>query len=182
MTSRALLAAAVLVLGTGTATLLPARATAADPALPDDVVSTIRKANVGGALATLSAWVDLDGDVQPELLVYVVGPGACGTGGCTLWVFARNGSEYRVVGKIGPVQTPVRVGTGTGAGWRDLVVAVGGGGARAGWRQLVFDGRTYPRNPTVMSSQVKTAAAGEGDIVIPELHAFSDATPLPPAR
>ncbi len=178
MKSRGWLSA--LLLATTIGALLPeGRAIAAGPPLPDDVVTTIRKANFGGALSTMSAWVDLNGDVQPELLVYVVGPGACGTGGCSLWVFAQNGPEYRLVTRIGPVQTPIKIGAATGAGWRDLVVPIGGGGTKASWRQLVFDGTSYPRNPTVLGAQVKTAGPGAGDVVIPEMQAFSDATPLP---
>ncbi|HEY7181856.1 MAG TPA: hypothetical protein VIC84_10580, partial [Blastocatellia bacterium] len=32
-------------------------------------------------------WFDLNGDGEPEAVVYVVGPRACGTGGCPTHIF-----------------------------------------------------------------------------------------------
>lgn len=48
------------------------------------------------------------------------------------------------------VQLPIRVLESTANGWHDLGVWVQGGGIQPGYEAaLSFDGRTYPRNPTV---------------------------------
>lgn len=54
---------------------------AAQPALPRDAIDVIRSTFGAEELRYFDRAVDLDGDGTPEILVYVVGPMACGTGG-----------------------------------------------------------------------------------------------------
>lgn len=150
----------------------------AQAALPDDVVDNVRRAFGAGELRTMSGRADLDGDGNPELLVYVVGPTTCGTGGCPLLVFASAARGWRLVSTIGPSQTPVGVGAPSSSGWRDLVVRIGGGGAKSADMALSFDGQSYPANPTVRGARVKPTA-NSGQTVIAEQKAFDDAQPLP---
>ncbi|MEM9220679.1 MAG: hypothetical protein AAGD25_40975 [Cyanobacteria bacterium P01_F01_bin.150] len=103
--------------------------------------------------------VDLNGDRQDELIVQVMGPMTCGTGGCTTFVLQEssnsrlsdheNTSAYDVVTRMSLVNFPVIVSDRTSAGWNNLLVMVVGGGAQPGYRQMQFDGQSYPTNPSV---------------------------------
>ena len=95
--------------------------------------------------------IDLNGDGQPEVLVYLVGSYVCGTGGCNLRVYQTVGKDYRLVSDISVAQTPIYVSEQKNAGWNNLLVHVSGGGARARYALLKFNGKKYPSNPTVQA-------------------------------
>ena len=123
------------------------------------------------------ATIDLDGDGRDEVLAYVAGPMVCGTGGCPLYVFAPAASGYDLVARMSVVQVPVRVSPERTNGWRDLVVAVAGGGIPAGHAVLKFDGKSYPSNPTVPPAG--PAASLEGtEILIGEFGSYTEGKPL----
>jgi hypothetical protein len=107
----------------------------------------------------------------------LVGRDYCGSGGCNCLVLARKNSSYEVVTKITITQTPIRVLDSVSNGWRSLGVGVRGGGIQPGYEaELRFDGKTYPRNPSVPPARpLKTAVAGE--VVI---ESEQNATPLYP--
>lgn len=128
-----------------------------------------------GALTYASASVDLNGDGTDEVLAYVMGPMVCGSGGCNLYVLAREGEGWRVVTRTSVTQTPVGVLTSSTNGWRDLAVSIGGGGAQAGWVRLTYDGRTYPTNPTAPPA---TPLEGQPDVTT-LIASEPDARPLP---
>lgn len=132
-----------------------------------------------GALTYAQAPIDLNGDGSDEVLAYVMGPMVCGSGGCNLYVLAREGEDggegWRVVTRTSVTQTPVGVLTTSTNGWRDLAVSIGGGGAQAGWVRLTYDGRTYPTNPTASPA---TPLDGAPDIT-PLIASEPDARPLP---
>jgi hypothetical protein len=126
------------------------------------------------------AAVDLDGDGRAERLAYVAGPLVCGTGGCTLMVFAREAHGWRLVSRMSVTRPPVRLAPRRTNGWRNLVVRVAGGGMPATDVELAFDGRSYPANPTtVPRAAVPDAAALP--VLIAEFASFRDGRPLPPA-
>jgi hypothetical protein len=111
--------------------------------------------------------VDLNGDGK-EVIVYLTGPQWCGSGGCTALILAPEGSSYRVVTKVTVAQRPIRVLSTTSNGWHSLGVWVHGGGVQGGHEAiLIFNGKTYPSNPTVPPAQRSTGKA-EGKTVIPE--------------
>ncbi len=152
--------------------------------LPSEVQAVLRKqfASPDAETRYLDGTVDLNADGKPELLVHVVGPMVCGSGGCPTMVFTRVGGGYRLVSSLSVTRTPVRVASARTQGWRNLIVRVGGGGAMAGDVELAFDGKSYPRNPTVAGPRVK-ATNGEGaETVIAELTSLADAELLPPAE
>ena len=95
--------------------------------------------------------VDLNGDGQPEALVYLVGQYVCGSGGCNLQIYQAVGKEYRLVSDITVAQTPIVVSDEKTSGWNNLLVHVSGGGARARYALLKFNGNKYPGNPTVQA-------------------------------
>lgn len=94
--------------------------------------------------------VDLDGAGVPEGIVLTADADRCGSGGCDLYVLARDGSSWRVVTEASITRAPIRVLATSHHGWRDLAVRVAGGGILPGHDvQLAFDGRAYPENPTL---------------------------------
>ncbi|WP_296166093.1 hypothetical protein [uncultured Brevundimonas sp.] len=150
------------------------------PAAPQATLAGLETALRGlhaddGALTYASASVDLNGDGSDEVLAYVMGPMVCGSGGCNLYVLAREGEGWRVVTRTSVTQTPVGVLTTSTNGWRDLAVSIGGGGAQAGWVRLTYDGRTYPTNPTAPPA---TPLVGQPDVTT-LIASEPDARPLP---
>lgn len=95
------------------------------------------------------AWKDLNGDGRPEAIVYLMGDGWCGSGGCHLLVLEQSGSGFTVRGKMTITREPIAVLPSTNHGWRDLVVQVAGGGIESGRVVLPFQGDRYASNPTV---------------------------------
>jgi uncharacterized protein YecT (DUF1311 family) len=95
------------------------------------------------------AWKDLNGDGRPEAVVYLMGAEWCGSGGCTLLVLEQSAGSFTVRGRSTITSAPIAVLPSTNDGWRDLVVQVGGGGARPGQAVLPFWGDRYAGNPTL---------------------------------
>jgi uncharacterized protein len=150
--------------------------------LPPDVLRDIQREYASGDAAAPTRYVealaDLNGDGKNELLVHVVGPTACGSGGCPTVVYVLLGNGYWRMATIGLTNLPIRASATRTRGWRNLIVHVSGGGAEAGDVELAFDGRGYPKNPTVRGRYV-TASTGGGDIVIAAPASFDTATVLP---
>lgn len=100
--------------------------------------------------------VDLDGDGNAETLIYIGGPGLCGTGGCTLAVFQHTGQGPDLIGRISVARLPVGVFSSSTNGWRDLAVTVGGGGLESGAARVPFGDNSYAGNPTVAPAEITT--------------------------
>jgi hypothetical protein len=93
--------------------------------------------------------VDLKGDGKLAVLVFVFGPGQCGSGGCEAYVFEPAVDSYRLVTDIALAGSPIIVSERKTNGWKDLIMFVAGGGILPGhYTVLHFDGMTYPSNPT----------------------------------
>jgi len=97
----------------------------------------------------VAAWADLDGDRRPEALVYLISGDFCGSGGCNLMIFTLEGRSWRQVADMTVTNPPIRLLATSSHGWRDLAVTVAGGGARAHEALIAFNGRSYPRNPSM---------------------------------
>ena len=125
----------------------------------------------------IHTFVDLNGDGKDEAIVYLVGRDWCGSGGCTALILASEASSYKVVTELTVTQLPVRILTGTSNGWRNLGVWVQGGGIQPGYEaELLFDGKTYPENPTVPPAR-RLEHKVPGKVVVSALQA---GTPLYP--
>lgn len=103
------------------------------------------------------ALADLNGDDQPEALIYAIdtaGGGEadlCGSGGCDLYVLSPTATGYRLVTNISITRPPIRVLPTITHGWHDLAVLVAGGGIIPGYEaRLRFNGSSYPENPSVL--------------------------------
>ena len=132
-----------------------------DGTLIDWIVATAGE----GALYRMGE-VDLNGDNYNDALVYIGGPGRCGSGGCNLYILLVGRQGIETVGRATVTKLPVGVLESTSHGLRDVVVTIGGGGLEFhGQRVLRFDGRAYPTNPTVEPAEpIETL----GEVVITE--------------
>jgi uncharacterized protein len=149
--------------------------------LPPDVTSAIRKAYGDGEMHYLDRSVDLNGDGKPEIVLYLMSPMVCGTGGCNLLVFTPAGSGYRLVGDTTVTRTPIRASPARSAGWRHLIVHVAGGGGPTGDFELRFNGRHYPSNPSVSGTHVKPAVLEGSELLIDDFASIQDTKLLPDA-
>lgn len=128
-----------------------------DELIPDDpeIADWIRTnyADMGDVLYA-SGEVDLDGDGEREVLVYVGGPMLCGTGGCNLVALQRTGQGLDVLGELSVSQLPIGVFDTSTNGWRDLAVSVHGGGMEGGVARVPFEEDQYASNPTVPPAEL----------------------------
>lgn len=117
----------------------------------------------GSSKSYVSASVKLHSGPQSQIIVYLTGQEWCGNGGCTTLILEPKGSSYRLISKISVTRLPIRVLRSTTNGWHDIGVFVAGGGILPGYEaRLRFDGKAYPRNPTVPPAvPVKNKAEGE---------------------
>jgi hypothetical protein len=91
---------------------------------------------------------DLNGDGNPEILVGLIGPDFCGSGGCTMLVVS---DQMKILTRVTLVQYPVYIGTEekgeVSKGYRHLLLRTG----KVGYVKLVWDGKTYPSNPSMQT-------------------------------
>lgn len=100
-------------------------------------------AQAPGTNRAVVARVDLNGDGQPELLAYLMGPYFCGTGGCTLQLLTPGVGGWRHVQTWPITRLPLLVAPTTSQGWRDIWRAESGGGAPSSVVRERFDGHRY---------------------------------------
>lgn len=114
----------------------------------------------------VAAFRDLNSDGVPEAIVYLVGSQWCGSGGCNMLVLSQDGNSWRIVSNITITQPPIMMLSASSNGWHNIGVWVQGGGIQHGYEsELSFDGKAYPRNPTVApSKRLAGKVAGEGVI------------------
>lgn len=115
----------------------------------------------------VAAFLHLRDDNTQQVIVYLIGPTWCGTGGCTALILISKDSSYALLTEMGVAQQPIRILETKTNGWHDLGVWVQGGGIQPGYEaKLSFDGKSYPGNPTVPPAQRLTAKV-KGNIVVP---------------
>lgn len=110
----------------------------------------------------IAAFSDLDGDGADEAIVYMMGGAWCGSGGCDTLILRQKGQVWEIVTEITVTRFPIRVLPTMSNGWHDIGVWVQGGGIRKGYEaELNFDGKTYPRNPTVTPAHQGAGSTGK---------------------
>ena len=93
---------------------------------------------------------DLNGDGIPEAIAYLIGNQWCGSGGCHLFILQKSGGSWKTVTSMTITNPPIRILDSRSNGWQNLGVWVQGGGIQPGYEaELRFNGKTYPRNPSV---------------------------------
>ena len=119
--------------------------------------------------------VDLNDDGQEEVLVYLLGPFFCGTGGCNLMIFTDGPNGYVLVNDF-PISRPPIIGSSQKTeGWHDLWRLESGGGAPASYVKYVFDGKEYVEQERVPADEVPA-----GQIYLSTEITFDKGIPLEP--
>jgi len=114
----------------------------------------------------LAVFRDLNGDGVPEAIVYLIGRQWCGSGGCHLFTLQKSGGSWKTVTSMTIINPPIRVLDRKWNGWHSLGVRVQGGGIQPGYEaELRFNGRTYPKNPSVPPAR-RVAGDLAGEVVI----------------
>jgi len=115
--------------------------------------------------AVETAGVDLTGDGQPEVLALFTGSDWCTTTGCSFVVFKAGPHGFEAVSRTTRVRGPVKVGPGSNAGWRDLIVKTGGGAAPIRFVRLGFSGNGYPRNALLQPAPTDTTLSQSTEVI-----------------
>jgi hypothetical protein len=148
-----------------------------DPALEAAILEAspdLRRAL--GRISYVHARTDLDGDGRQDVLVHLMGPYVCGTGGCTLQVLRQEARGYRLITSFPTSRLPVIVSEARHNGWRDLWRRQSGGGAPATWVREVFDERGYRTKERIPAS----GRAPAGKAVLGGDPSLADGAPLVP--
>lgn len=101
---------------------------------------------------------DLDGDGADEVIVYLMGPFFCGTGGCSLLVLTPDGEGYRQLGNVGTADPPVRIMPTAGKGHADLLYRRSGGGGPTEDVRLMFRDGRYRKSSSAKDGGTQTPA------------------------
>ena len=90
-------------------TLIVLVAAAADAGLPrlDPAGEFVRQALEVTSYKRADA--DLNGDGNPEVIIYATDQDSCGSGGCDLFVLSPHGTSYRLVMEASVAQLPIRL-------------------------------------------------------------------------
>ena len=86
---------------------------------------------------------DLNNDGDEEVFIYFGTSYFCGSGGCTVLLLSNN---MELITKFSPTQQ-LYIDETSENSWKVLFTNTNGS-----WRKLVFDGVTYPSNPTLEKS------------------------------
>ncbi len=97
-----------------------------------------------------SSWYDFNGDGIDEAVVRIVGPDACGTGGCNMYVYQwdKLSLRYQMISETVRTNQPIYAASTKTNGWNDLIVLESGGGGTMSFMLLAFDGNGYPFSPS----------------------------------
>jgi hypothetical protein len=99
-----------------------------------------------------------------EVLVHLLGPFFCGSGGCSLLLFTPSEGGYSLVNEFPISRLPVIVSPGRAHGWNDLVRLESGGGRPASYVRYTFDDKKYverERTPADEAPEGKRYMSGE---------------------
>ncbi len=125
------------------------------------------------------AGADLTGDGRIEALVLFAGDDWCSPTGCSFAVFQSSDRGYKPVSRTVSVRAPIRVGPGTTAGWRDLIIRTGGGPSPERDVRLAFSGNGYPENALLQPEPTFEVMAQSTEILSASDFGVRDAAALP---
>lgn len=87
--------------------------------------------------------IDLNADGKEEYFVRFMSSYFCGTGGCTFLLLDR---YAEIITRFTVMDAPIYVSKTKTNGWRNLMVK-----SEGKFKELVFDGKSYPSNPSVVA-------------------------------
>jgi hypothetical protein len=121
-----------------------------DASMEDSLKSALQYFDSTQSTRYIAAFKDLNGDGNLEAIVYLVGEEWCGSGGCTTLILDRKGASWKIITKITVTRPPISILPEAYHGWHSIGVWVQGGGVHPGYEaSLRFDGKSYPRNPSI---------------------------------
>jgi hypothetical protein len=94
----------------------------------EKLVDLIRQHAGAGNVRYYFNRVDLNGDGEPDVIVFLFGENQCGTGGCHALILEKKKSKYRVVNSYSVTHNPIVVSTEKTNGWHDLLFSESGVG------------------------------------------------------
>ncbi|HEX8653175.1 MAG TPA: hypothetical protein VF708_20335 [Pyrinomonadaceae bacterium] len=121
--------------------IAPAGMSQTDLLLKQAIISEL--GNPTSELKFVSKRVDLNGDGHDEVLAWVPTQDFGGTGGYPLLIFAGENNGYRLLWKHDQLWPPLIVLRSTRHGWRELVLQVGGGGAKMHYVLFSHNSKIY---------------------------------------
>jgi len=100
--------------------------------------------------------IDLNDDGKKEYFVRFMSSYFCGTGGCTFLLLDR---YAEVINKFTVMDAPIYISKDKTNGWKKLIVQSVGK-----FKELIFDGKSYPSNPSVAPDS-KTQPGADFEII-----------------
>ena len=101
--------------------------------------------------------IDLNNDGKNEVFVNFVSPYFCGSGGCTMLLLD---SDLKLLTRFTVIQNPIYAGLETANGFRKLVTK-----SEGEWKELIYDGKKYPANPSLIKKSKLTQPSYEAEIL-----------------
>ena len=97
---------------------------------------------------------DLNGDKRRDAIIMIKSPYGywCGTHGCVMLIMKAHNKGFSLVNSIQPVREPVYISRTRINGWNNLIARVSGRKSnKAKDVALIFDGTSYPKDPSKLS-------------------------------
>ena len=104
--------------------------------------------------------IDLDNDGKKEVFVNFVSPYFCGSGGCTLLLL---NSDLKLITKFTVTRIPIFAEKDLANGYKKLLNE-----SEGEWKELIFDGKKYPSNPTLLKKSKIEQPSYEAEIIFDE--------------
>jgi hypothetical protein len=145
----------------------PARAAAVEPSAATmkslkEFLQTVDRHSQNKQLTYIPAFQDLNGDGVPEAIVYMMGPGWCGSGGCTTLILTPKGTSWKAVANTGVDFPPIYMLPAVSNGWHGIGVMVRDLRVQGEYEvELDFDGKRYPKYATLSTKRLEGQPVGQ---------------------
>jgi hypothetical protein len=93
--------------------------------------------------------VDLNGDGILDAIVFASGNSLCGSGGCRILILKGVSTDFQLITEMTVSRPPLIALSTKTKGWSNFAMRVSGGGIKPYYALLKFNGKSYPKNPTV---------------------------------
>lgn len=114
-----------------------------DLALQTAIIQFTKQPNINFS----KAFVDLNENHKNDAIVLLRDRNWCGSGGCTLLIFEKQHSKYKLISQSTVTDAPIYALNTYHQGWRDLAVY----SRKRGFVRFKYDGQRYPSNPSILN-------------------------------
>ncbi|AJR03758.1 hypothetical protein [Siansivirga zeaxanthinifaciens] len=104
--------------------------------------------------------IDLNNDGQKEVIINFMTPYFCGSGGCSMVLLS---SDLKPITKFTVTRTPLYAENAMKNGWKVILTR-----SQGELKELVYNGSTYPSNPSMVKKAPYDAPSGEAEIMFDE--------------